>query len=267
RLDPLIQEAAQQTGVPATQLKAEITNRVRESGNWLLGFATSLARHFSQQLATAALVSAFLFSFFQSGDELRYGALSMLPLSPQRARELGTTVNQSIIANIYGMLAVAVAEGSLIALGFWLTGLRSPLIWGAIATVLSFLLFVGVSLVWVPVCIIRALRGERTNAVLLLVWCLVVVSTAEGIIRSHVVSGRVKMNSLLITLSLVGGLAVFGWIGFFLGAVVLTLVGALLRILREEHGSMRESRDRVQAFDRPMLIRNSFSDDCVTGSG
>jgi predicted PurR-regulated permease PerM len=150
-----------------------------------------------------------------------------------------------VVANIYGMVAVGLAEGILIAIGFWLLGVRSPLVWGAIAAVLSVLPYVGVTLVWVPGCILLALRGDWVNAILLALWGLIVVSTADGIVRCRVISGRVKTNSLLITLSLMGGLAVFGPIGFFVGPVVVVVFASLIRILREEHANVRGPRNQA----------------------
>jgi predicted PurR-regulated permease PerM len=89
------------------------------------------------------------------------------------------------------------------------------------------------------------MRGNWTFAILLFVWGVLVVATADGILRCRVVSGRVKVNPLLITLALMGGVSVFGPIGFFAGPVVVVLLVSLIRILREEHASVYESRQRV----------------------
>jgi predicted PurR-regulated permease PerM len=245
QLDPVIEQVAEKTGMPAGQLRAKINRRARELGTRLVGIAGTIAQRFAQQMMTLLLGSVFLFSLLRSSDELRAGALSVLPLSTNRARELATTVNQGVIANIYGMVAVGIAEGILIAIGFWVTGLRSPLVWGAIATIFSVLPYVGVSLVFMPACVLLALRGHWANAIILAIWALIVVSTADGIIRCSVISGRVKANSLLITLSLMGGLAVFGPIGFFVGPVVVVVFASLIRMLREEHGSVRAARNQA----------------------
>lgn len=244
--DPLIQKTADQTGMSADQLKDSVTLLVRKFGTWLFGLASSLAQGFAQQVATTSLTFGIVFFFLRDNDEFRRGAISMLPLSAERVRELGICVNQGILANIYGMLAVGIAEGILTAFGFWVTGLRSPLLWGAVATVLSCLPVVGVSLVWMPACALLALRGSWGRAILLLVWGFV-ISTAEGMVRSNVVGVRVRANSVLITLSFMGGLAAFGAVGLFVGPVVLALVAALIRILREEHAKVQESRNRAAA--------------------
>jgi predicted PurR-regulated permease PerM len=245
RVDPVIEQAAEQTGLPPTQLKAEIVRRARDLRARLISVAGTIAERFAQQMMRLLLGAVFLFPLLRSSDELRHGALGVLPLSPERTEELAVAVNQGVIANIYGMLSVAVAEGILIAIGFWLVGLSSPLIWGTVATVLSFLPFVGVSLVWITGCIFLALHEQWAGAIVLGLWGVIVVSTVDGVVRSRVISGRVKTNSLLITLSLMGGLAVFGPIGFFVGPVSVIVLASLLRILREEHATVRSVRNQV----------------------
>jgi len=238
RLDPLLQKAANETGLPAQRLRTEIATRVRELGAWFVHSKAGFGRAFVDNMKTIALGCVFLFPLLRGSDEFRLAALSMLPLSPQRARELAFAVNQAIIADIYGMFVVAVAEGSLIAIGFWITGVSAPLFWGVIATFLSCLPFVGVSLVWIPACILLALHGEWARATLLLVWCILVVATAEGFLRSTIVSGHARVNSMLITLSTMGGVVAFGAVGLFAGPVVLVVLATLVRILREEHTSL-----------------------------
>lgn len=243
-LNPLLEKVADITGVPTAKLRLDATVHARQLASWLIRFGASFGRRLGQQMWTLALAFVFLLPLLQSSGEFRLGALSLLPLSRERARELSLAVYQGIIADIYGVVAVGVAEGMLIALGFWIAGLKSPLFWGVVAILLSCLPFVGVSMIWIPACVILAIRGHWTNAVLLLAWCGVVVSTAEGMIRSAVVSGHARVNSLLVMLSIMGGVVAFGAVGIFVGPVVLVFVGTLVRILREEHASVCKSRLR-----------------------
>ncbi len=247
RFDPLLEEAAHLTGIPVPTLKADIALRARQLASWSFVVGAAFGRRFVQQIVTIALAFVFLLPLLRNSDEFRRGALSMLPLSRQRARELAMAVNQGVIADVYGVIAVGIAEGALIAFGFWVTGLSSPLVWGAVAAALSCLPFVGVSLLWIPGCVGLALRGNWTSAVLLFVWCAIVVSTAEGVVRSSVVSGRARLNSMLVMLSIMGGVVAFGGVGIFVGPVLLVVVDTLVRILREEHAAALESRIRARA--------------------
>jgi predicted PurR-regulated permease PerM len=235
RLNPVLEGVADATGVPIEELRVDVAVEAKQAASWLFRIAASFGQHFAQQLVTLVLAFVFLWPLLQYSGEFRAGALSVLPLSQQRTRELVVAVNQGIVADIYGVIVVGIVEGALIALSFWLAGLGSPLFWGVIATVLSCVPFVGVSLVWIPACILLALRGNWTNAILLLVWCSLVVSTVEGTVRSTIVSGHAKVNSMLVMLSIMGGVVAFGAVGIFAGPVVVVLVGTLVRILREEH--------------------------------
>ena len=241
RMDPVIKRAAYAIGTPAEQLKADIEIRVRELGKRVLGVVASFGQQFYEEITAIAIAPIFLFPLLRSSDEFRLGALSMLPLSANRAHELATAVTQGVIADIYGMVYVALAEGLMIALGFWIAGLSAPLVWASVAVILSCLPLVGVSLVWVPACVLLALRGSWTSAVLLLIWCVIVVSTCEGSVRSAVVGGRTRVNSMLISLSIMGGVVTFGPIGIFAGPVLLVLLAALIRILREERTTLQET--------------------------
>jgi predicted PurR-regulated permease PerM len=237
-----LQEASDLTGVPVERLRAGVAGYARQLASWLAGMALSFGGRFAGQVTTFALAFVFLWPLLRNTEEFRASALSILPLSRQRAQELAHAVYEGIIADIYGVVAVGMVEGMLIALGFWMTGLRSPLVWGAVATVLSCLPFAGVSLVWIPACIVLTLRGNWGYAILLAAWCIIVVSGAEGFVRSTVVSRRAHVNSMLIMLSIMGGVVAFGVIGIFVGPVVLVLVGTLVRILREEHATTQASR-------------------------
>ena len=78
------------------------------------------------------------------------------------------------------------------------------------------------------------------SAALLLIWCAGTTSICEGTLRSAVVSGRTRVNSMLISLSIMGGAVTFGPIGIFAGPVLLVLLAALIRIFREEHTAREE---------------------------
>ena len=158
----------------------------------------------------------------------------MLPLPPGRSRELALTLHDTIVGNLYGMVAVALIQGSLIAIGWWTTGLPAPLFWAAMATIFSFVPLVGPSLVWWPGAIVLAIQGRWIPAMVLLFWGAFVVSAVDYIVRPRFAAKGISTNTLLVLLSLLGGLRAFGAIGIIAGPVVLSAVTALLKIIAEE---------------------------------
>ncbi len=241
-LSEALEKAADHIGVPVQQLKSVVTGRAQNFGAWLLGMATWAARGALQQMVTAALVFLVLFFLLRDRAEFRRGIFGLLPLPPRRLLELAAIIHESIVANIYGMFAVGLVQGILTAVGFWMTGLRAPLLWGVMAMVFSFVPLVGPSLVWLPGAAVLAMQGDIGKAALLFLWGAVVVSAADYIIRPKVASGgRVNANRLLVLLSFLGGVKAFGVIGIFVVPVMLALIIALLRILREEYAARQET--------------------------
>lgn len=229
-----VKRLGEQTGIPPQQIKSAITGRVQELGGWLVGAAGWAARGFMQQVGTAILTFLIMFFFLRDRERYVHAIVDMLPLPPGRSRQLASMLHDTVVGNLYGMVAVALIQGSLMAIGWWLTGLRAPLFWAAIATLFSFVPLVGPSLVWWPGVFVLAMQGRWIPAAVLLVWGAVVVSSADYIVRPRFAAKGINTNTLLVLLSLLGGLRAFGAIGIIAGPVVLSAVTALLRMMREE---------------------------------
>jgi predicted PurR-regulated permease PerM len=233
-LNEAIQRASEQTGMAPAQIKSSITARLQEVGAWLVSMLGWAARGLLQQVATAILALLILFFFLRDRAHYSQSIENLLPLPPGRIKELVAAMHETVISNLYGMVAVGVIQGSLIALGWWMVGLRAPLLWGAIATICSFVPLIGPSLVWWPGVLVLAWQGHWPQAVGLFAWGAIVVSSVDYIVRPRFASGRADANTLLVLLSLLGGLKAFGAVGIIAGPVVLSAVTALLRIAREE---------------------------------
>jgi len=237
-LNEALQRASEQTGMAPAQIKSTITARVQEFGSWLVGMAGWVARGFMQQLTTGILTLLILFFFVRDREKYTRGITELLPLPPGRVEELASALQKTVVSNIYGMVAVGLIQGGLTALGWWITGLRAPFLWGAIATIFSFIPLVGPSLVWWPGAFVLAAQGKWIQAAVLVAWGAIVVSSADYIVRPRFAGGRANANTLLVLLSLLGGLKAFGPIGIIAGPVVLCVVTALLKIIREERQSI-----------------------------
>jgi len=241
-LSEAMNEISARVGMTPEQLQATIATRVRALGNWIIALMAWLVARVAQQISSAILTLIILFFFLRDRERLSRGIIDMLPLSPARVDELGGSLCRSVIANVYGMLAVGALEGVMTAFAFWATGLRAPLLWGAIAMLFSFIPRVGPALVWFPGVVVLAAQGNWTKAILMFVFGLVVISVVDTIVRDRVAGARVNTSKLLVLLSFMGGMQAFGPIGFIAGPVVLSLAVTLSRIVREEYGSLRHAR-------------------------
>jgi predicted PurR-regulated permease PerM len=229
-------------GIPATQLRSIITARVQGFGSWLVGIAGWAAQGFAQQVGTAILTLLIMFFFVRDSERYTRALAEALPLPPGRVHQLAGTLRTTVVSNVYGMVVVGLIQGSLTALGWWMTGLRAPLLWGAIATLFSFVPLVGPALVWWPGVFFLAIQGRWIQAAVLLAWGAIVVTSADYLIRPRFAGGRSNANTLLVLLSLLGGLKAFGAVGIIAGPVVLSVVTALLSMVHEERAGQSETR-------------------------
>jgi predicted PurR-regulated permease PerM len=118
---------------------------------------------------------------------------------------------------------IGIIQGALAGLGFWAAGIDGSAFWGTIMAILSIVPGIGAALVWVPAVIYLYITGQTLTATLLLAWCAAVVGTIDNILRPRLVGKDAKMPDLLILIGTLGGLFLFGAIGFIVGPIVCGL--------------------------------------------
>jgi predicted PurR-regulated permease PerM len=108
------------------------------------------------------------------------------------------------------------------------------MLWSVATAVFSMVPFAGAASVWLVASIYLVAVGNWGKAIFMLAWGAGLISTADNVVRPLVLSGRVKLHTLLIFFSLLGGVKAFGIIGLFTGPIIISVAMALLRILEEE---------------------------------
>jgi predicted PurR-regulated permease PerM len=174
-----------------------------------------------------------LFFLFREGESLKQQLAAFLPLRPEQFERLFTGVSNSIVANVYGCVAVGAAQGILMSLGFWMLGLPSPILWGLVTALCSLLPIVGSFVVWGPATLFLFVTGHWGKALILLVWSAAVVSQIDNLLRTWIMSQRANMHPLLMFFALLGGVKAFGVLGLFIGPVVVSITLVALQMLRE----------------------------------
>jgi predicted PurR-regulated permease PerM len=164
-----------------------------------------------------------MFFFLIDGPGMLKSILEYLPLHADEKELLIQRFLSVTRATIKGTLVIGAIQGALAGLGFLMAGLEGAAFWGTIMTVLSVVPGIGAALVWVPAVIYLFIIGQTGNAILLLAWCAAVVGTIDNLLRPRVVGKDAKMPDLLILVGTLGGLFLFGPIGFIVGPLVCGL--------------------------------------------
>jgi predicted PurR-regulated permease PerM len=191
--------------------------------------ATELQMGYLNAAGTAAfLLNLFvmayaMFFFFRDGRKIIDKIFYYMPLNHEDEERLLERLRSVTRATIKGTLVIGIIQGALAGLAFWVAGIDGAAFWGTMMAVLSIVPGIGAALVWVPAVIYLFITGQTITAVLLLAWCAAVVGTIDNILRPALVGKDAQMPDLLILIGTLGGLFLFGPIGFIVGPIVCAL--------------------------------------------
>jgi predicted PurR-regulated permease PerM len=227
--DRVVDALAKRLPIDKEAIRTEIMDGLKSASAYLLrniGIAVGGLTNF---LITGLLVTLFLYFLLRYGKEWVARLAAMTPLDSRASAGILDTIHDSVVANVNGMLAVALAQGALLILGFWFVGVRSPVLWGTLGGIASIVPVIGALLVWVPVAVGFLLMGDYWQALVLGLWGFLVVGSADNILRPLVVGAREKQHPMLVALATVGGTYAFGALGILLGPLMVSLVAAVMK--------------------------------------
>jgi predicted PurR-regulated permease PerM len=164
-----------------------------------------------------------MFFFLIDGPALLHTCVGYLPLADADKAQVLERFVSVTRATLKGTVLVGIIQGVLSGLAFWVVGIEGAIFWGTVMTVLSIVPGLGGALVWVPAAIIWALMGHVAAAAALAAFCSLVVGTVDNVLRPRLVGRDAQMHTLLIFVSTLGGLSLFGFTGFILGPVLAAL--------------------------------------------
>jgi predicted PurR-regulated permease PerM len=154
-------------------------------------------------------------------------------MDPTRKQRLSRRLQDVTRAVVFGTVVTALVQGALLGIAFWITGLPSPVVFGVLGTIASFIPLIGTSLIWVPASVYLLAQGVLWKAIFMAAWGGLLVGSADNFLRPMLVSGKAEVGTLTVFFGVLGGLAAFGTIGLFLGPVILALAIALIEFAEE----------------------------------
>lgn len=168
----------------------------------------------------------FLYSsyfFLIDGRVLLDRILYYLPLNEREEKRLLDRFTSVTRATLKGTAVIGVLQGGLAGLAFAVVGIEAAVFWGTVMTVLSIIPAVGSALVWMPAAVILAIGGSYFKAVGLALFCGFVVGGLDNVLRPRLVGKDTQMHDLMIFFGTLGGIALFGVIGFVVGPIIAAL--------------------------------------------
>ncbi|MCC6536237.1 MAG: AI-2E family transporter [Bryobacterales bacterium] len=227
------------TGVPAEEIRAALVERLAGISGSVLRGTTAVAAGLTEAIVQTAVAVMTLFFLLRDGAGILAHVRANSPLPDEQTAELIESTGAAITANVYGVLAVAVAQGTLAGVGYWLTGLHGPVLWALVTALFSMVPLIGTSAVWIPAVAVLAAGGDYGRAALLAVWSAALVGMADNVVRPWVIGQRTNASPLLVFFALLGGAKLFGLAGLFIGPVVLSVTAVLLKFWSASRNAVR----------------------------
>lgn len=220
------------------EYKIDLSSIALGGTNWIseqiVGQATSIARNALLSVVSFLVMLVALWFLFRDGEAMAQTLRDLIPMEPEHKDAVFARLYSTLTAVVQSMVVVAVTQGVLAGFGYWIIGgLDFAVFLGFVTGFASFVPLAGAAAAWIGAAIYLLFIGELGRAVGLVAWGALVVSSADNWIKPIFISGRAKLPTPLLLIALFGGLQVYGFLGVFLGPVILAILLTFVDIYRE----------------------------------
>lgn len=186
-----------------------------------------------------------LFFLLRDGTQLARIFRKALPLEPEYTDYLLEKFSTVVRATVKGNIVIAIIQGMLGGLAFWVLGVGAALFWGVIMALLSLMPAIGAALVWAPVALYLLATNAVWQGVALIIWGVVAIGLSDNLLRPMLVGKDTKLPDWIVLLSTLGGMVLFGINGFVIGPTIAALFIACWLVF----GHTLEGNDDVPESD------------------
>jgi predicted PurR-regulated permease PerM len=222
------------------RIEERLTAILTRSAQFFAEQALNLGQNAASFIVSLFIMLYLLFFLLRDGEALSRRIRNAIPLRADQQRNLAERFSTVIRATVKGNLVVALVQGALGALIFWLLGVGAPVLWGTLMAFLSLLPAVGAAVVWLPVAIFFLATGEVGKGVILIAFGVLVIGLVDNILRPILVGKDTRMPDYVVLISTLGGLAVFGLNGFVIGPVIAAMFISVWDIVATSKAAARE---------------------------
>src|SRR5690606_20176060 len=168
--------------------------------------------------------------------DLKESLKEYIPMDRENLKEIGSEVQAMVRSNALGIPLVAIAQGIVALIGFFIFGIEDPFFWFVIVTIGSMIPFVGTLVGILPVFVLTLSTGHSFQAWGILLYGFIVVGSTDNIIRLYVLKKLDNVHPLITLIGVIVGVPLFGFIGLIFGPLLISLFMVIVRIYRKEYG-------------------------------
>jgi predicted PurR-regulated permease PerM len=232
--------------LPDSMQDADLTDPVKRGAERVAGFLAAkvgaLVKNIFAFFLDLFVLLFALFFMFRDGEEISQVMRHLLPFDPDIQEDMMRESKELIFASVAVGLLIAAIQGALGGLAFTLVGIGTGIFWGVLMGFFSLVPVVGSALIWVPAAIWLALTGHVWRGLLILLICGGVAGVADNIVRPLLLRNRTHLNELLLFVSVLGGIEVFGLLGLVAGPTILAAAMGIFRVYTQHRDNLEAAR-------------------------
>jgi predicted PurR-regulated permease PerM len=181
-----------------------------------------------------------LFFMFRDGDEVVRAIKHLVPFDRSIQEDMVHESQELIFASVAVGLLIAAIQGALGGLAFAVVGVGAGIFWGVLMGFFSLLPVVGSALIWIPAALWLGFTGHIGKGLIILAICGGVSTVADNIVRPLLLRNRTHLNELLLFISVLGGIEVFGLLGLVAGPTIVAAAMGVFRVYMAHRDRLEE---------------------------
>jgi predicted PurR-regulated permease PerM len=212
----------------ATSLATLLSRYADQAAAYIAARLGTLLKNTALFLFHLSVTMLGMFYLYRDGPSFMARVREILPFESDHSDRMIREANDLIFASVVSSVVAAAAHGILGGLAFGLAGITAPVFWGVMMGFFSLVPVVGSALIWTPAAISLIADGHIGAGILVALFCSVVVGLVDNVLRPWVISGRAEMGGLVVFISVLGGISVFGLLGVVVGPIVVATGASVL---------------------------------------
>jgi len=220
--------------LPHSMQDVDIVGPLQQStervASYMAGSLAGMLKNVLALFVNLFIVLFALFFVFRDGEAMLRSARYLVPFEKGLQDDMVRESRDLIFASVAVALLIAAIQGFLGGVAFAITGLSAPIFMGVLVGFCSIIPVVGSSLIWAPVAAWWAFHGSWGKAIAILLICGGVAGLADNFVRPLLLRNRTRLNDLLLFLSILGGLDVFGLLGLVAGPIIVAAGLGVFRV-------------------------------------
>lgn len=214
----------------------------KQASGWLTDNMQGFASGTFNVFISLGILLFLLYYMLKSPKQLKDSLLEYIPLSNKNLVTLGKEIDNVVRSNAIAIPLVALAQGIIALIGFYIFGVDNPLFWFVIVTIGSMIPFIGTFVGIFPVFVLSLASGDEFQAWGILIYGILVVGMTDNLIRLFVLKSLDSTHPLITLIGVLIGIPLFGFVGLIFGPLIINLFLIIVKIYKQQYGIQKSSK-------------------------